>query len=316
MSNKVAITGANGFVGKVLCGELVNNGWMVKGLIRSESVIQKLPELVEPYVLDDLKNISDHPEVLEGCNSVVHLAAKVHDMNRGSLSDYRKINTQGTIKLAEAAVNAGVKKFIYISTIKVNGEETVRNPFSYDDVVAPEDPYAISKWEAECALLDLAKRTRLEVTIIRPVLVYGPRVKGNLLLLMKWIERGIPLPFAGIGNARSMINVYNLTDLIRYCLETPGSSGKVLLASDGDDVSTSELISVIARAMGKSPRLFRLPKFLTYLLMLALGKKAAYDRLFGSLVVDIQNTRKSLDWEPKYNLREGIQKMVDDFLGK
>lgn len=314
MERSVVVTGANGFVGRKLCIELLENGWHVRGIVRTAEAADYLPDSVKPYVLPDLDCIEAQSDVLKGCSCVVHLAAKVHDMNCNDLEEYRHVNTIGTENLARASINAGVKKFIYISTIKVNGEYTLNLPFTNADAASPQDPYSISKYEAECALRDIERISDLDVTIIRPPLVCGPMVKGNLVVLMGWIEKGIFLPLAKIHNSRSLLNINNFTDFIRCCLSNSKAAGETFLLSDDHDISTSELISDIALSMSKPVRLYWLPKPVVYMLLLILGKRNAYDRLFHSLSVDISHTKRVMGWEPKYSYYDGIKSMVGMFI--
>lgn len=314
MEKYVAITGANGFVGRVLCTELSKDGWTVRGIVRTAEAAASLPDSVEPYVLPDMDSIDNLSIALTDCSYVVHLAAKVHDMYSNDLSEYRRVNTLGTHNLAKAAIMAGVKKFIYISTIKVNGERTPNTPFTNVDKVFPQDSYAISKYEAECALREIESESNLEVTIIRPPLVYGPLVKGNLSVLIKWIDKGVILPLAKIKNSRSLLNIYNFTDFIQCCLLNPKAAGETFLLSDDHDVSTSELISDIAHSMNRPARLFFLPRFMVLVLFLIIGKRNAFDRLFDSLSVDISYTKKVMNWEPKYTYHDGIAFMVNRFV--
>ena len=315
MSDKsVVITGANGFVGRALCETLLSDGWKVKGLVRSVESEAFLPDNVESCIVADMDNVESLTAALEGYSNIVHLAAKVHDMVSSDIEAYRHVNTAGTKNLANAAVKAGVNKFIYISTIKVNGEKTHDNPFKYSDSADPQDPYSISKYEAECVLHDIEKESSLDVTIIRPPLVYGPMVKGNLSVLMKWIDKGVLLPLAKIKNSRSLLNIANFTDFIRCCLENSESAGKTFLLSDDHDVSTSELISDMAHSMDRPVRLFYMPRFMVYVLFLLLGKRSAFDRLFDSLTVNISYTKKTMGWKPQYSYRDGIQSMVSQFI--
>lgn len=313
MNKHVAVTGANGFVGRELCTELLNNGWHVRAIVRTKAAAASLPDSVESYLLPELNSIDTHPGALKGCSHIIHLAAKVHDMNCNDIAEFRRVNTMGTQKLVMAAINAGVKKFIYISTIKVNGERTESSPFTAADTASPQDPYAISKHEAECILRDLAESSDLDVTIIRPPLVYGSMVKGNLVTLMKWVSKGIFLPFGKIQNSRSLLNIKNFTDFIHCCLQSPMAAGETFLLSDGHDVSTSELITDIAHAMNKPTRLFWLPKPIIYILLFIIGKRSAYERLFNSLAIDISHTKAVMSWKPKYSYRDGINTMVNKF---
>jgi len=245
---------------------------------------------------------------------VIHLAARVHVMQEthaDPLTAFREVNTQGTINLAKQAVAAGVKRFIYLSSIKVNGEKTTTIPFHADDSANPLDPYAISKFEAEQQLLTLGQETGLEIVIIRPPLVYGPAVKGNFSRLISLVNKSIPLPLAKINNARSLVNIQNLCSLIQVCLDHPKAAGEVFLVSDGEDLSSSELFEKIAQALDKKNRLFYLPKGLLKLLTGIIGRQAEFQRLFDSLQVDISKNQQLLGWQPNVRVMQGIQKTVN-----
>jgi len=228
------------------------------------------------------------------------------------LAEYRRVNVDGTLNLARYAVEAGVKRFVFISSIKVNGEQIAPGrPFTCDDTPTPKDPYAISKLEAEQGLQQIALETGMEVVIIRPPLVYGPGVKGNFASMIKLVEKGLPLPFGAIDNRRSLVGLDNLVDLIITCIDHPNAANQVFLVSDGEDLSTSGLLRRVAKAMGKPSRLIPVPAGLLQLGATVLGKKAIGQRLLGSLQVDISSTRERLDWTPPVSVDEGLRRCFE-----
>ncbi|MCU7938290.1 MAG: SDR family oxidoreductase [gamma proteobacterium symbiont of Bathyaustriella thionipta] len=307
MSN-VLITGSNGFVGQYLAHYLSGAG---DDVIRA---YRHLPDKISMeskahFAVGNIDAQTQWQLALTDVDCVVHLAARVHVMQETDadpLAAFRAVNTEGTLNLARQAVAAGVKRFIYLSSIKVNGEQTSDIPFSADDQPNPQDPYAISKFEAEQQLLALGRETGLEVVIIRPPLVYGPAVKGNYSRLIKLVDKSLPLPLAGINNARSLVNIQNLCSLIQTCLLHPEAAGEIFLVSDGQDLSTSELFAQIAQALGKKSRLFYLPSGLIKLLTYMLGRQSEYERLFGSLQVDISKNKQLLDWQPEVSIQSAM----------
>ena len=344
----VLVTGANGFIGRVLCDKLLTDGYQVRGAVRSAAQMTTLPSGVEGVMVGDIGPETDWSEALAGIDGVVHLAARVHVMRESSvdpLAAYREVNVEGTKCLAIAAANAGVKRFVYISSVKVNGERTEdksrdqgsgvrgqgknrfqvsgrsgqgtggrrsvsKQSFSEKDVPEPQDPYGISKWEAEQVLKKNAEETGLEVVIIRPPLVYGPEVRGNFLRLLRIVWMGIPLPLASIKNRRSLIYIGNLVDAIVNCMTNPNAAGKTYLVSDGDDVSTPELIKRIAYSMRRPAILYFFPSKFIQLAAGLLGKSAIVDRLVSSLTVNISKIKRDLNWKPPYTMEEGISETV------
>lgn len=252
---------------------------------------------------------------LKGVQAVVHCAARVHVMQDDAtdpLQAYREVNVNGTLNLARQAAQAGVRRFVFVSSIKVNGEATQPGqPFTADDVPLPLDPYGVSKFEAEVGLRDIESQTGMEVVIVRPPLVYGPGVKANFASMMRWVARGIPLPLAAIHNARSMVALDNLVDLLLTCLKHPAAAGQTFLVSDGEDVSTTELLRRTAQAMGKRALLLPVPASVLEIGATLLGKRAVAQRLCGSLQVDIAKTRRLLDWTPPLTLDQGLKKAVE-----
>ncbi|AZD30984.1 UDP-glucose 4-epimerase [Pseudomonas chlororaphis] len=249
---------------------------------------------------------------------VIHVAARVHVMHdtlTDPLAAFREVNVEGTLNLARQAVEAGVKRFIFISSIKVNGEQTSSGaPYTADDMPAPVDPYGISKLEAEQGLLALAADTGMEVVIIRPVLVYGPGVKANFLSMMRWLYRGVPLPFGAVQNRRSLVALDNLVDLIVTCIDHPAAANQRFLASDGEDVSTTDLLRKLAFALGKPAHLIRVPVWLMSTVATFLGRRALSQRLFGSLQVDITKNQQLLGWTPPVSLDDALGLTAQYFL--
>jgi nucleoside-diphosphate-sugar epimerase len=259
--------------------------------------------------MDALTNWS---ATLAGVEVVIHTAARAHIMRDEAadpLAEYRKVNVEGTLSLARQAANAGVRRFIFISSIKVNGEATAdARAFSASDEPAPEDAYGVSKLEAEQGLMRLAAETGMAIVIIRPPLVYGPGVKGNFASMIKLVEKGLPLPLGAIHNKRSLVGIDNLVDLIIRCIDHPAAANQVFLVGDGEDLSTTELLHDVGKAMGKSVRLIPVPAEILQFGATLLGKKAMAQRLLGSLQVDISKTRKILDWKPPYTVEEGLRR--------
>lgn len=309
---KVLVTGANGFVGRALCDELLRHGQSVRGTLRQHEGRHALLERVEPIVVGTINAATDWKAALAGCDAVVHLAARVHVMNDKAsdpLAKFREVNTEGTLNLARQAVRAGVKRFVFISSIKVNGEGR-DVPYRETDAPAPEDAYAISKWEAEQGLQRIAQETGLEIVTLRPPLVYGPGVKANFQRLLHTIARGWPLPLEAIRNKRSLLYLGNFVDAIRICVEHPAASGQTFLLDDGRAVSTPELIRAVAQAMARPARLLAIPVNMLEFAGALLGKRAAVMRLTGSLWVDGSLIRSRLGWTPPYSMEAGLAATV------
>ncbi len=304
------VTGANGFVGTALCTRLSRDGAALRAAVRS---LSSQPDGVEAIAMGSLSSESDWTVALSSVEQVVHLAAHVHVMNDKSadpLAEFRRVNVEGTANLARQAAAAGVRRFVYLSSIKVNGEFTQEgHPFTADDAPAPEDPYAVSKHEAEQALRQIAAETGMEVVIIRPPLVYGPGVKANFESMMRWLSRGVPLPLAAANrNRRSLVALDNLVDLILTCLHHPKAANQTFLVSDGEDLSTAELLQKIGKAMNRPARLLPVPVSLLAFVARLLGKTAVAQRLLGSLQMDISNTCELLDWKPPVSVDEGLRR--------
>lgn len=315
MKGKVLVTGATGFVGHFLCDRLLAQGFSVRGTLLTSENPSSLVDGVESVAVEPLGDDTQWNHALAGVDTVIHLAARVHIMDDTSsdpLAEFRRVNVDGTTHLAREAVKAGVKRLVFISSIKVNGEETV-TPYTPYSPPSPSDPYGISKWEAEQALRKIEAETGLEVVVVRPTLVYGPGVKANFLNMMKIISRGIPLPFASITNRRSLIYVGNLVDALATCATHPEAAGKTYLVSDGEDVSTPDLILRAAKALVVSARLFPVPIFLMRLAGKLSGKSGAVNRLTGSLTVDSSKIRRELGWEPPFTMDEGLRETAGWF---
>jgi nucleoside-diphosphate-sugar epimerase len=269
-------------------------------------------------VIRSLSSETDWTAALRNVEQVVHLAARVHvmnDKNPDPLAEFRRVNVEATANLARQAAAAGVKRFVYLSSVKVNGEFTeAGQPFTADDAPAPKDPYGVSKHEAEQLLRLIAAETGMEMAIIRPPLVYGPGVKANFESMMQWLARGVPLPLTAVTqNRRSLVALDNLVDLIVTCLHHPAAANQTFLVSDGEDISTAELLNRMGAAMGYSARLFYLPPALLKLGATVLNKSGVYQRLCGSLQLDIAKTRQLLEWIPPVSVDEGLRHAAEGF---
>lgn len=308
----VLVTGATGFVGGALTDRLRKEGYAVRGVTR-RPLTDDLPFQVVP--VKSLDGATDWGTTLEGVDTVLHLAARTHataERGGGRLDDYRPVNVDGTRRLAEAAIRAGVRRFILLSSIKVNGECTTDAPFTSKDVPDPQDAYGITKWEAERALAQLTSNSALETVVVRSPLVYGPGVKANFARLLGWVRRGLPLPFGAVDNRRSLVALPNLVDLLVHCLHAAPAAGKTFLVSDGEDVSTPELVRRIATAMERPVRLLSVPPGALRLAGRAVGRVSEVDRLCGSLQVDMEETRRVLRWDPPITMNMALQEMVKE----
>ena len=313
---KVLVTGATGFVGRHLCNRLVSSGYIVTGTTRSMEN-RSSPENYDLRKAGDLGTEFDWLPILRDVDYVVHLAARVHVMSEAAedpLTRFRRVNTWGSKELAQSAANAGVKRLIYVSTIKVLGEKTEGRPFRHTDTAAPCDPYAISKLEAEESLSRIAVEKGMEIVIFRPPLIYGPGVGGNFLRILDLVARGIPLPLGRIRNVRSMLAVSNLCDLIQISLEHPDAAGETLLVADGADISTPRLVRIIAEHMDRPVRLLPVPEYLLRLGGKILRRSNEVTRLCDSLQVDIENTRNVLNWSPQTSLEDSMRAVVRWYL--
>ena len=321
---KCLITGANGFVGKELCAELLRQGYGVRATRRSAQSPSKTRMAVdsasvgmmyEEVVIGSIDDKTDWSTALVGGGVVIHLAARVHVMHddaNNPLAEFRRVNVAGTEHLARSAAASGVKRLVYVSSIKVNGGVTrAGKVFTETDEPAPQDPYSISKWEAEQALRRVAQETGLEVVIVRPPLVYGPGVKGNFAQMLDVLTRGVPLPLASVHNLRSLVYVRNLVDVLILCATHPAAAGQTYLVSDGEDVSTPELLRQLGVAMEHPARLFPCPPALLKLAGQLTGKAEQVERLLGSLRVDNGKLRSELGWTPPCTLEQGLRETAE-----
>lgn len=308
---KVVVTGANGFIGTALCPYLVANGYEVVPVVRRSC------EIKGARVLDP-DNEGAWDSALVGCESIVHLAGRAHVM-QGSPEDfldtYREANVQASLSLARRAVQAGVRRLVFLSTTKINGEQTTSGSrFRPEDIPAPQDSYSMSKLEAERGLREISARTGIELVVIRPPLVYGPGVKGNFASMVRWVCKQIPLPLGAVRNQRSLVALDNLIDFVALCADrqrSPGAANETFLISDGEDVSTTELLRKVACAYGVPSRLLTIPEVWVQFAANLLGKGAAADRLLGSLVVDSSKAHVLLGWSPVVSMDEQLKKMAE-----
>ena len=309
----ILVTGSSGFVGQSLCRKLADFNRAVCGTARAQSSISCADE-TRFFVVGEINASTDWSSALVGAECVIHCAARAHVMHEteaDALAAYRSVNVDGSKRLAEQAAVAGVRRLVFLSSIGVLGIHTNgRGPFSFSDAPNPVEDYAISKWEAEQALWEVAASTGLEVVVVRPPLVYGPGAKGNLARLLKLVRSGVPLPLGAVQNSRSLIGLDNLVDLLIRCVDHAAAAGQTLLVSDGEDVSTPDLLRHMAAALGRSARLLPVPVPLLRLAGRVLGKQAEIDRLVGSLQIDSRHTRELLDWTPPVSVAEGIRRMV------
>lgn len=302
--SRLLITGYSGFVGRLLCKELkYTHQFHLLGRKDSDD------GMVFKSNIDASANFYD---ALNGVYCVIHSAARVHimyDDAKDPVAEFKAVNTDGTLNLAKQAAQAGVKRFIFVSSIKVNGESTTsKHPFTEGDKRAPEDPYGISKSEAEQQLLELGKQTGMEVVIIRPPLVYGEGVKANFASLMNLVRKGYPLPLRLIkSNKRSLVSVYNLVDLLKVCIDHPNAANQIFLVSDDHDLSTAEIVALMAKVQNKRNLALPVPVWCFKLTGKLFGKKAVIDRLTGSLQLDITHTKNTLNWTPPYSVEHGFK---------
>lgn len=312
---KILVTGANGFIGTQLSETLANSGHQVRDTARS---LAPNGSTTRELITCDLESADNLDHLTSGCDAIVHLAGRAHVMSDDpatSESLYVSANIDVTRKLAQSASRTGVKRMILMSSVKVNGESTTINtPFTAQDIPKPQDPYGRSKTQAEQALWDVASSSGLEGVVIRPPLVYGPGVRANFASLIGIVDRGIPLPLGSIHNKRSFVSIDNLIDCIATALQSSNAAGQTFLVSDGNDLSTPDLIRSVASALHKSPMLIPFPPALLKLAATSAGKRGAYDRLCGSLTVDIALTKQKLSWTPPFTVQDSMQRTVDTFI--
>ncbi|MEK9141282.1 MAG: NAD-dependent epimerase/dehydratase family protein [Nitrospirota bacterium] len=319
VAGRILVTGANGFVGSALCRLLQDSGCPVRGAVREtarcSSHDRSTHDGIEWVVLHDQSGEEETRQKLRGVEVIVHLAARVHvmtDTSADPLHAFRKVNVAWTERLARAATAEGVRRFVYMSSIKVNGEQSMV-PFTERDSPNPQDPYGLSKWEAEQALATVSSQTGLETVVIRSPLVYGPGVGGNFLQLLHVLGKGIPLPLAGVENRRSLVYRENLVDALSRCVHDKVATGQTYLVSDGEDLSTPELIRRLGKALGVSVRLWPLPFSILGGIGQLIGKQLVVDRLLTSLPVDSSKIRKELDWHPPFSVDQGLDATVTWF---
>jgi nucleoside-diphosphate-sugar epimerase len=314
---RVAVTGASGFIGSSLLQKLSESpSFQVIGVFRkppAKELSYQIAEVADITETTDWSNLFD----LHSIDVVVHCAARVHQMDDHSndpLTEFRRVNCAGSLQLARAAAAAGVRRFVFISSVKVMGESTLPGaPFSVNDLPKPVDPYGVSKWEAEQQLAVLCKETGMELVVVRPPLVYGPGVKANFLNMLKWVQRGIPLPLGAIHNQRSLVALDNLIDCIVKIIHHPAAAGQTFFVSDNHDVSTTDLLLGISQALGKSPRLISVPESWFNYAARLLRRPAIAKRLCGSLQLDIRHTMDVLEWQPPLSLEQALLKVAKHF---
>lgn len=312
-SHKILVTGSKGFIGSHLCAYMEKQGAEVTKVVRSA-----LPHENGFCVIGDIQPNTNWLPTLKDQNIVIHTAALTHsaDNNETTLALYKNYNVAATLNLAKQAAEAGVKRFIFISSIKVNGEQTLNTAFNEETPPNPSDAYGVSKYEAEKSLIALSVNTSMEVVIIRPPLVYGSDVKANFRSLLKLAKSGIPLPFGSINNARSMIYVKNLVAFITLCIDNPKAANQLFLVSDQQDTSLPQLIKLIRISMGLKPRIFKVPLWVFHLVGKLTGKNAAINRLLGSLQIDSSKATRVLEWKPPFTIESGVQETALAFLNE
>lgn len=316
---RTLITGPGGFVGTGLIQHLLADP--AQHVVAAFRASPPRPlERAQVIQVSELGADTDWGEALARVDTVVHLASRVHVMNDTAvdpLAEFRRVNVAGSLHLARQAAAAGVRRFVYVSSIKVNGEATsTGRAFRSDDPPQPIDPYGISKHEAELALSRIATSTGMELVVVRPPLVYGPGVRANFRSMMNWLKRGVPMPFGAIDNRRSLLALENLCDLLATCLRHPAAAGQTFLASDGEDVSTTQLLWRLGRALGQPARLVPVPPALLRMMFGVMGKQDVSNRLFNSLQVDITPTRHLLGWQPPIDLGEGLRRVATAYLAE
>lgn len=306
---KILVTGANGFVGSALCETLHARGVNFIATVRQA-------RHKDQFSVGNLSSTTNWRKALVGCDVVIYLAARVHvmsDKSSNPLAAFRAVNVDATLNLAQQAVLSGVKRFVFVSSVKVNGELTTDKPFTAFDKPAPIDSYGQSKLDAEIALRELSRTTGLEVVIVRPPLVYGPGVRANFYRLMQLVRLGVPLPLGAIHNRRSMLFLDSLIDLLIVCSQHPGATGEIFMVSDDCDVSITDLLRMLSNAMEKKSLLLPVPAKLIYGIAALMGKSVVADRLLGSLQVDIAHTKTTLKWQPVATVQDSLIKTVNYF---
>jgi len=311
---RVLVTGATGFIGGVLCEALARADYLVRGALRTDRAVPVA--VAEKVIVGDINSTTDWTQALEGVDLVIHAAARSHVLHpaRDASNLYFETNERGTQRLASVAAQMQVTRFIYLSSIKANGEETSARAYTPADEPRPQDDYGLSKWHAEQHVAAAAEHSGMEAVIVRPPLVYGPGVRANFLRLLRWVDYGWPLPLGAVSNTRSIVNVWNLCDFLLLVLKHPSAPGRTWLVSDGEDLSTPDLIRRIGTAMGRRVRLPPVPVAFLRLSAALVGRRGELDRLCGSLAVDITQTRAQLGWAPCVSVDEALARTVAWYL--
>jgi nucleoside-diphosphate-sugar epimerase len=313
----VLVTGATGFVGLRLCELLTQRGYRVRAAVRSKG--RQAEHAAETTVVADIGRRTEWGAALDGVECVAHLAARAHVIGdqRGESDLYLETNAHGTERLANACAQAGIRRFVYLSSVKVNGERTAAGlPFSRADEPHPTDAYAVSKWIGETKLAEIAAISSMQTAVVRSPLVYGPGVRANFLRLLRWVDSGIPLPLGSVDNSRSLVSVWNLCDLIERLLRDSIPTSALFMVSDGEDLSTPELIRRIGRAMDRPARLVPVPVAVLRCATALSGRRAEFERLCGSLTVDMSATRAELGWHPPVSVDEGLSRTTRWYLSR
>jgi UDP-glucose 4-epimerase len=311
---RVLVTGATGFIGSVLCEALARADYLVRAALRTDRAVPVA--IAEKVIVGDINSTTDWTQALQGVDWVIHAAARSHVLHpaRDSSNLYFETNERGTQHLASAAAQRQVSRFVYLSSIKANGEETLARAYTPSDEPHPQDDYGLSKWHAEQHVAAAAGHSGMEAVIVRPPLVYGPGVRANFLRLLQWVEHGWPLPLGAVRNTRSLVNVWNLCDFLLLVLKHPSAPGRMWMVSDGEDLSTPDLIRRIGAAMGRRVRLLAVPVSLLELSAGLVGRRGELARLCGSLSVDITQTRAELGWSPRVTADEALTRTVAWYL--
>jgi nucleoside-diphosphate-sugar epimerase len=313
---RVLVTGATGFVGQTLCELLAGSGYTVRAALRTPRAVS--PSIAETVVVGDIGATTQWEAALSDVDSVIHAAARAHILKDSPVNAelYQEVNARGTKQLVQAAARMGVRRFVYLSSIKVNGEHTSSCPYAATDEPHPQDAYGVSKCLGEKAVLETGMAHGLQTAIVRPPLVYGPNVRANFLRLLQWVDQERPLPLGAIENRRSLVSVWNLCDLLMHLLVHPNAPGRTWLVSDAEDFSTPNLIRRIGHAMQRRVRLVPVPTALLGLVGGLVGRQAEIRRLCGSLAVDITATRHDLEWSPPISVDDGLARTVSWYLRK
>jgi nucleoside-diphosphate-sugar epimerase len=313
---RVLVTGATGFIGSVLCETLAQAGYQVRAAVRSARSVPS--HVSEKVAVGDINSTCDWTEALVGVDAVIHAAARVHVLHPSTAEAnlYAETNERGTQRLADAASRAHIRRFVFLSSVKVNGEETRGAAYTAYDVPRPVDAYAISKWHAEQHIFRIAARSSMEAVIVRSPLVYGPGVGANFLRLMRWVERGWPLPLGAVNNKRSLVNIWNLCDLLCRLIRHPSAPGRTWMVSDGEDLSTTDLLRRIGDAMDRPVRLIPVPVSVLRFCAGVVGRRAEITRLTGSLVVNAAQTRSDLSWSPPVTVNEALARTVASYFAE